>query len=174
MLWEEGHPQTTWYDWEAFCTDFSPFVIEQVIDRQAWTSLDWFLPLARGAAIASPELLKRIGYQANKQRPCGWRGRKSSSRVQKFIGPNGYMLVRRLGKVYWSVERVPHGPISGDVLVHPFGSTPILTRTAEAAMALNNYCRANGPPANLRWVKAKPNNSALTALGCVMRAMPRL
>jgi len=43
-------------------------------------------------------------------------------------------------------------------LVHIFGSTPIITRTYQAATYLAEFCYFNGPPAGLRWVNECPDN----------------
>jgi hypothetical protein len=43
-------------------------------------------------------------------------------------------------------------------LVHNFGSTPVVTRTYQAATYLAEYCYFNGPPAGLRWVNECPDD----------------
>ena len=51
MFSDDKHLDVTLSDWEAFRREFSPFRIEEVVDRNEIELPDWFLPLARGAAI---------------------------------------------------------------------------------------------------------------------------
>jgi hypothetical protein len=73
MIYEPGHPHTTLPDWRIFLKEFSPFVIEEVIDRCQIGLPDWFVPLARGAAIPSATLLGKAGHRDGLYRPRGWR-----------------------------------------------------------------------------------------------------
>jgi hypothetical protein len=41
-----------------------------------------------------------------------------------------------------------------EVLVVTFGSTPLVTRSSQAAMQLATYCRQYGPPPGLCWINA--------------------
>lgn len=158
---ERDHPVISLRDWESFREDFSPFLFERVITRQECKLWDEFVPNARGAAIASLYLLKRVGYKPGMKRLSTWRGRKRGGWIQR-IASDGARLVVRSGREtrLWTVERIPDtgviAPVYGDILVFIFGSTPIYTRTCEAAMRLADYCHKNGPPSGLRWVKTVP------------------
>jgi hypothetical protein len=45
-----------------------------------------------------------------------------------------------------------------EILVHEFGSTPIVTRNPYSSMRLAMYCHENVPPNGLRWIKASPTD----------------
>jgi hypothetical protein len=57
------HPNTSPANWKNFQDAFSPLLIERLVDRSATQLPDWFVPLARGVAIASPSLLRHAGYR---------------------------------------------------------------------------------------------------------------
>ena len=57
---------------------------------------------------------------------------------------------------WWVIER--RVADVDEVLVLRFGSTPIFTRSYQAAMRLAMHCDVNAPTADLRWIKTTPNN----------------
>jgi hypothetical protein len=59
MILEVGHPNVPLADWQAFRKECWPSTIKEVIDRSEIKLPDWFVPLARGIAIASDHLLHR-------------------------------------------------------------------------------------------------------------------
>ena len=63
MIYDIGHPHVTSLDWQTFRKEFSPLLIGEVIDRSEIKLPDWFVPLARGVAIASDALLLMSGYR---------------------------------------------------------------------------------------------------------------
>ncbi len=76
MMHEDGHPNVTLSDWQAFVawqkSRVSPSPIEEVVDRNETGCLpDWFVPLARGIAIASDDLLREAGHHHGMYRPRG-------------------------------------------------------------------------------------------------------
>jgi hypothetical protein len=104
MFCEEGHPDVTLSDWAAFKKGFSPFVIEEVIDRSAIKLLDRFLPLARGVVIASPHLLNTAGYRIGSRRPPGW-SKPHCDVFQKDIRADNLLVRGYHGHPFWHVER---------------------------------------------------------------------
>ncbi len=161
MFREEGHPDISLSDWNAFRRDFSPFVIEEVIDRSAIKLLDRFLPLARGGVIPSSYLLQRAGYRIGSRRRPGW-CKLHCDVLGKDIRADNLLVRGYHGHPFWHVERNgpperPHGH-RNMTLVHIFGSTPVVTRTYQAATHLAEYCYYNGPPAGLRWVNECPDD----------------
>jgi hypothetical protein len=72
MFHEAQHPDAPLSDWTTFKRDFSPYQIEEVIDRSNIQLPCWFVPLARGIAIPSPHLLSRAGYRPGSRRAKGW------------------------------------------------------------------------------------------------------
>jgi hypothetical protein len=62
MRLEDGHPDVSpehmksFIAWQKVCRSLS--LIDEVIDRSECRMPNWFVPLARGAAIASPALLR--------------------------------------------------------------------------------------------------------------------
>ena len=68
-----AHPHIPLSGWQTFRKEFSPYLIKEVIDRSEIKLPDWFVPLARGVAIASDHLLHRAGYRPGSYRPRGWR-----------------------------------------------------------------------------------------------------
>jgi hypothetical protein len=151
------HPKTTLADWNSFQKEFSPYLFESVIDRRAAQLPEYFVPLARGAAIASPHLLHNAGY-----RP----GFGLCQANHTTAGPDechlelwyGSAVVRRFGflwTVEWWVEDRANYYESDHILVHPFGSTPILARSREEAsyLAVDSIAGIRGP--GLRWINAR-------------------
>src|SRR5262249_17779753 len=132
MFHDTDHPNVSLSDWERFLKELPSHLIAEVIDR-SFTIPDWFVPLARGVAIASDALLRKAGHHHGMNRPRGWV--KGSYTFTRTTGdtPRGLQHLRvwecekpRL----WTVERLSESrPYRSDeVLVHQFGSTPIFTR----------------------------------------------
>jgi hypothetical protein len=156
MFNDVGFPNVSATDWQNFRNRFWPRPIEQVIGRDEAGLPDWFVPLARGVAIAGDRLLHVAGNDRGVRRPLGWRKTKPGY-FKKEIGWDNFLLVRDCVKSgLWTVERL--GPWRqsqvDEVLVFTFGWTPIFTRTYQAAMRLAMHCQANGPPFQCRWFKA--------------------
>jgi hypothetical protein len=165
MFYDVDHPEVQPSDWQKFVKEFPPHLIADVIDRRKIGLPDWFVPFARGVAIASNALLREAGHRSGMYRPRGW----LNYNVDMFRSmidwdPNNarWLLVRQCAKQgLWTIERWrkkrTHGN-ADEVLVHEFGSTPIFTRSYQAAMRLAMYCHENGPPVGLRWISACPEN----------------
>lgn len=166
MLFEEGHPIISHSDWKDFCASqkslkvFPSHLIDEVIDRDEARLPNWFVPLARGVAIASDALLRKAGHRDGLYRPRGWR-ETSPEYFVRNLDWNCYLLVRESDETdLWTIERLGASRRynADEVLVHMFGSTPIFTRSYRSAMRLAMHCHANGPPSELRWIKAIPTN----------------
>ena len=161
MIFEPGHPDAPLPDWERFRNGFSPFLIKEVIDRDECCLPGWFVPLARGAAIASDALLRDAGYRPGRGRPRGWR-EPSADYFIKEIACNSFLMVRECEETnLWTVERLGRARRHVDddeVLVHVFGSTPIFTRSYQSAMRLAMHCHKKGPPNGLRWIQTTPDD----------------
>ena len=76
MMHEGDRPDVSLKDWKSFVdwqkSRISAFPIDEVIDRNDAKLPDWFVPLARGVAIASDELLGQAGHSHGIHRPRGW------------------------------------------------------------------------------------------------------
>jgi hypothetical protein len=158
MFLDEQHPDVSLSDWEAFRNEFSPCVIETVLDRSAVNIPHWFVPLARGAAIPSSSLLRRAGYRPS-YRARGWS--KARDEVWKDFG-EGCVAVAG-GPRLWRIERDgsllrPLVRTTNLTLAHIFGSTPILARSYQAATCLAEFCFWEGPPPGLCWAEACPDD----------------
>jgi hypothetical protein len=161
MFRDEGHPDVSPSDCNMFRNEFSPYLIEEVIDRSEIKLPDRFVPLARGVAIPSSYPLGRAGYRPGSRRPPGW-CKPHCDVLWKDIGPDSLIVRGYQGHPLWQVERNgspgrPHGH-PNMTLVHLFGSTPILTRNYQSATYLAEFCYQNGPPAGLRWVNECPDD----------------
>jgi hypothetical protein len=163
MVHDECHPDVSLSDWEAFRNGVSPYLIEKVLDRSAARLPWWYLPLARGAAIASPHLLRRAGYRPGSRRARGWSEPKRGAgceEVFKDLGEDCLIVVSC--KPFWWIAlntgtlARPHDH-SNFALVHNFGSTPILTRTYQEATYLAEFCFEQGS-AGLCWVHECPDD----------------
>ena len=73
MFHDPEHPNTTSSDWQAFCRDFSRYRFAEVIDRSELNIPDEFVPLARGVAIPSEEVLRKVGCRPGSIRPANWK-----------------------------------------------------------------------------------------------------
>jgi hypothetical protein len=135
MFRDEQHPDVSLSDWECFRKEFSPYLIEKVLDRSLADLPDWFVPLARGAATPSRYLLgKRAGYGRGWRRPPGWLKEPGGKLFKEFPGE---CLIVAPCQSLWRIEREgslqrPHFRVNW-TLAHIFGSTPILARNVQAA-----------------------------------------
>ena len=166
MLYDVGHPSVPMSDWQTFRKEFSPLLIGEVIDRSEINLPDWFVPLARGVAIASDALLLMSGYRRPSDRPLGWRKTQCDVFIKRTVPDKdkrfATLTVRQYANQrWWTVERYherrKYEDIT-DVLVFVFGSTPIFCWNYQAAMRLAEYCQLNGPPPGLSWVAACPDD----------------
>jgi hypothetical protein len=168
MIYEVGHPHVTPLDWQTFRKEFSSSLIGEVIDRSEIRLPDWFLPLARGVAIASDALLLKSGYRRPSDRPLGWRKRQCDVFNKRAVPGKDMsfdtLAVRQYAhQRWWTIERYHEGrkyEDTTDVLVFVFGSTPMFCWNHQAAMRLAEYCQRNGPPPGLSWVPACPDDKA--------------
>jgi hypothetical protein len=167
MFHDTDHPNVSLSEWERFLKELPTHLIAEIIDRSKAKLPDWLVPLARGVGIASEILLRKAGHRHGMHRPRGWR--KSILGCDVFvrdIDPEGCELkclnVRQcFNQGLWTIERwrgMRHYQDSDEILVHEFGSTPIFTRSRQAAMRLATYCHENGPPDGLRWISACPKD----------------
>jgi hypothetical protein len=165
MFFDVDHPDVPPSDWQTFVKEFPPHLIAEVIDRSKLGLPDWFVPFARGVVIASNALLREAGHHNGMYRPRGWVNYHCD--VFRWMidwDPNNarWLLVRQCNNQgLWTVERWckkrTHGN-ADEVLVHQFASTPIFTRSYQAAMRLAMHCHENGPPAGLGWISAISEN----------------
>jgi hypothetical protein len=159
MFKEIGHPNVSRADWELSRSEFSPFSFSEVINRRKVTYPKWYLPLARGAAIASDYLLDKAGYAPGRQLPSGWEPQEPGV-FKRTLGDRSTLRVRQCGiQPLWTVELFhPNGKWvkSDKVLVFLFGSTPVLTRDHVSAAHLADWAFANKLIGSLRWVDAFP------------------
>jgi hypothetical protein len=156
---DPGHPDTTLADWSTFQKEASPYLIDKIIDRRATHLPVWFVPLARGAAIASSCLLSNAGYRPGMGLCPVARTRMEPRAIELEVDGDNRLVVRRYGRLWtaewWNDDRCPFHKHADQVLVHSFGSTPILTRSCEAASYLAVACMG-GTGAGLRWINACP------------------
>ena len=163
MFYDADHPNITLSEWEAFKTSEAArqSLSTEVIARTDSCIAPWFVPLARGMAVASHTLLRRVGYRPGKACPSGW-WEQSPDYFLLRIRFGCFLMVRECDETnLWTVERLwaERRHVDDDeVLVHEFGSTPIVTRNPYSSMLLAVYCHENLPPNGLRWIKASPTD----------------
>jgi hypothetical protein len=162
----DEHPHVPLSDWRAFVKDCSPNVIDQVIERHECCLPEWFVPLARGGAIAGDALLRKVGnpqgiYRwqpgnrvpleptAVPNRPGIHDGTEQwgieSDVFECWLHKQEYecLVVRLCNNGLWTIESWnARGPLTDadQVLVHQFGSTPIFARTLPEAKDLAIHC----------------------------------
>jgi hypothetical protein len=162
-MFEEAHPNVSLSDWRAFVAAETSrqSLIAEVVDRKDCRIPPWFVPLARGMAVASDRLLRSVGYRPGMACPSGW-WEQSPEYFLWRIRFDCFLMVRECGETnLWTVERLWEERRFADydeVLAHEFGSTPIVTRSPYSAMRLAMYCHENGPPNGLRFIKASSIN----------------
>jgi len=169
MMHEDGHPNVPFSDWQAFLawqkSRISPSPIEEVIDRNEAKLPDWSVPLARGVAIASDELLGQAGHQHGMYRPRGWREWGRGCFVRDIDWPGDRLMVRRCDKrQWWTIERLGEArqyEHEDEVLVFQFASIPIFTRSYQSAMRLAVHCHTNGPRPGCVGLKQRPKTRRL-------------
>jgi hypothetical protein len=158
---DDCHPDVSLSHWDAFRRWVSPYPMEKVVNRSDIALPHWYLPLARGAAFPSSNLLCRAGYRPGAHRARGW-FKPSSEELYKDLGRNS-LVVQKCGhfwRIGWDTGTLarPHDH-SYFALVHNFGSTPIITRTYQEATYLAEFCfEDNSLLAGLCWVHECPDD----------------
>ena len=99
MISDDYHPDVSLSDWEAFRSWVSSHPMEKVVNRSDIALPDWYLPLARGAAFPSANLLCRAGYRPGAYRARGWL--KAREEVFKDLGRE-CLIVQRC-KPFWRI-----------------------------------------------------------------------
>jgi hypothetical protein len=161
MFYDVERPEITLLEWERFCEEFPPRLIEDVIDRDKACLPDWFMPWAWGVVIASDELLREAGHRDGMRQPPDWREPTPHYFEHAINGRSLLLVSRESGETgLWTIERL--GPSRryevDEVLGHIFGGTPLFTRSYQSAMPLAMHCHTKEPPPGLRWIKAPPEN----------------
>ena len=157
MFREEGHPDISLSDWNAFRNDFSPYLFEAVLDRRDGFIANRIVPLARGPAAASPAFLHRVGYRPGMRRRRGWRKTKAGT-LTRNIDLEYYLLIRELpGQKLWTIEHHAYTSAFTEIFVFLFGSTPVVTRTPQSATYIADFCFEH-VPAGFRWIKSIPSD----------------
>jgi hypothetical protein len=148
--------------WEEIKKKFPRHFIGEVVERQECCLPVWFVPFARGVAIASDWLLKAVRHYPGRSLPRNWEEPAADCFLQvkvpkDIFDPKGVLLVRECGETnLWTIERLglPRQYTDVDeVLVHQLGSTPIFTRCSQSAIRLAMYCQAYGALDGFRWIK---------------------
>jgi hypothetical protein len=167
MFNDLDHPNVTLSEWAAFKaseTARQSFVTQIVDRRDCGIFPDWFVPLARGAAIASPALLSEAGYRKGMRRPRDWRTSDGDCYWLNVGYTQGADSLDRLivreceGHEWWVIER--RIADIDQVLVCSFGSTLILTPSHISAIRLAQHCNVKNPPHGLRWINQAPDDCA--------------
>jgi hypothetical protein len=166
MFYDIERPEIALLEWERFCEEFPPHLIEEVIGRDNVCLMPyWFMPLAWGVAIASDELLREAGHRHGMRQPPGWRETTPHYFKHVIDGDDrasmSFLLVRESEETgLWTIERL--GPSRrgevDEVLGHIFGGTPLFTRSYQSAMCLAMHCHTKEPPPGLRWIKGPQND----------------
>ena len=165
MFNDADHPNVTLPEWKGFKVSETARQghIAQVVDRRDCGFFpDWYVPLARGVAIAGPALLREAGYDDGMRRPRNWIKLDPDSYslragYTKGADRSNLLIIRRCDKhEWWIIERVIRG--KEEVLVCSFGSTPILTPSYKSAMCLALHCNVDKLPHDLRWIKLAPDD----------------
>ena len=135
-------------------------LIDEIIDRSECCFPDWFVPLARGAAVASEKLLRDVGYRPGMPRTGHWFEFRPNCCTRLGFDCLSFEVRKCEGTNLWTVERhnIDGGRHDEEVLVLTFGSTLIVTGICKSAKQLAVYCHEHAPPCGLRWVKRTPTN----------------
>jgi hypothetical protein len=138
--------------WRSFQTA-SMYYLDKVLDRDEVGLPSSVIPAARGVAIASENAICRAHNLLGDTRPHDWKTWRTGAR--KRLGRHT-LQVQQCGD-FWMVERQRRrGPCRHEILVHNFGSTPILTKTREEAMLLGEFAiraeASNTGPYTFRFV----------------------
>ena len=155
MFNDADHPNIALSDWTNFREDFSPYRFAEVIDRSALNLPDWFVPLARGAAVPSDVVQRKVGCRPGSRRPAHWT-HPSPDVFQANAGQQG-LTVQKVCN-FWMVGRWQVG-MPAKVLVFAFGSTLIFTRTYQPAIRLAGPCFCEPQQFGYRWVTMRSLNS---------------
>jgi hypothetical protein len=157
MFRDEGHPEISLSDWNTFRREFSPYSFEAVLDGRDGFLVNRIVPLARGRAVASPVFLRRVGYLPGMRRRPGWRKTKHGN-LTRNLDFEYHLLVRELpGQKLWTIEHHAYTSSFTEIFVFQFGSTPVVTRTPQAATYIADFCFQN-VPASFRWIKSIPSD----------------
>jgi hypothetical protein len=147
-------------DWSPFLKCVSPFVVSTVIDRSKTNLPDDFVPWAPGVVVPSDYLLQAARYHPGSAPLVGWYPGELGAFIKAMH--RNRLKVQPCGE-FWRIERA-----ECEVLAYTFGSLPVVTRTAEAAMRLADYCHPRplegenshpcprGVASCLRWVMSSP------------------
>jgi hypothetical protein len=156
---DRHHPNVSLSDWQSFSAwqksieKLPASLISEVIDRNETQLPDWFVPLARGVAVAHYTLLGApFGFVSSLPVSSCWRPAGDNIFKWDVAGVCGW-YVQGFGNLWiagrWSLREGER------VLVHQFGATPIVTRHCRSAMRLSLECRAFGSkrfPTELRYI----------------------
>lgn len=160
------HPDLPLSHWRAFAKQYSPCVIDQVVERDECYLPDWFVPLARGGAVVSKALLRKLedahtklDWEPGNRLPLEpttlptrpgivddieqWHNEPDVFECWRQ-GQYECLVVRRCYNGLWTIECWNAGSPYTDadqVLVHQCGSTPIFARSLEEAkqLAVHSY-----------------------------------
>ncbi len=130
-------------------------MVGKFIDRSETGMSDNDRPLAPGVALASRELLRRVGYRPGMTIPQVPEWHRSFHRFfRAYVGDGCTLVVSRFAK-FWEIARFRWDDkldreIEEDLA---FGTTLIVTQGYVQAMQLAMYCHYNEPPAGLGWLE---------------------
>jgi hypothetical protein len=157
MFFEPDHPLVPENDWLQFSSQL-PLYLKAALNRETIELPHWFLPLSRGALIASPFLLRSLARK--RRRPSGWTSLTADT-YQRAAGKTRLRVRRTRDGRFWTILRWRPGANqrsnkTAETIVHTFGSTPVLAATRYRAQQLAELFDACGPAAGLRWARVSP------------------
>ena len=128
-------------------------MVGKFIDRSETGMDDNDRPLAPGVALASRELLRRVGYRPGMPIRPEWR-RPFHRFFRADVGDGCTLVVSQFAK-FWEITRFRWDDeldreIEEDLA---FGTTLIVTQDYVQAMQLARFCHYNEPPARLGWLE---------------------
>jgi hypothetical protein len=102
MLNDPEHPIVTREEWEEIKLNFPRHFIGEVIEREECCLPVWFVPFARGVAIASDQLLNAVRHYPGRSFPRNWEEPAADCFLQvkvpkDLFDPKGVLLVRECG-----------------------------------------------------------------------------
>jgi hypothetical protein len=156
MFFEPGHRWVERKYWTAsFRYNLNPY-FSRAIGRESLDLPYWFSPLAWGVIVSGPTLLLRT---ACKESVLGW-NRLSDEVYHRTFGKTR-LRVRRTNDGYWLISRWQPGRSMGSdrnsqILLHSFGSTPLVTETLIEGLHLAYWFQINDPIGGLSWTNACP------------------
>jgi hypothetical protein len=128
---------------EFYPDKVAPQLFECFIDRAQADLPDDFLSVAKGVAVAGPDLIRGLDDFSKSKHSTDWKPADEGAVFHRdWPDVTGGVLVNRIGE-FWYIQRALVNECNRaeyDVLVIAFENVPICTRTHEEAIRLAEHC----------------------------------